>query len=287
MASDFETVKKLREATGAGIMACQKAVQEANGDYEKAFDILRKKGIAKAGSKADRDAKDGLCGYLLSGKEIAILKVACETDFVARTEKFQNLVETLLKAVIDIKTNDIEALLNANYNGQVIKDFLAENIGIIGENIVIKSAVYVSLKDSENATFYVHNKAEGKDNIGRIVVCTIADCDNAEQASGLLKNINLHIASTAPVALNESSISQDVFEREKEIYKEQIDKLNKPADIANKMLDGKIRKFYEDNVLLKQAYVFDNNIKIEDMIKQYNKENSCELKLVEFYRLAI
>ena len=287
MAGNLELVKKLREESGAGFLACQKALQEANNDYDKAYDILRKQGILKASSKTDRVASEGLVGVKMNESGIAIVKLNCETDFVAKNEKFQALLEDILFEALDNQTITIDELLSCSHNEKSIKDLITENIAIIGENIVIGEVVYKDIAEGQTASYYVHKKIDGKENMGRIVSANLSNDVINDDAKLLTKLINMHIAAMSPIALDEKSISEDILIREKNIYKEQVDKLNKPADIAEKMIEGKMRKFYEENVLLKQIFILDNKNSVENVIKEFNKKNSCNLSIISFARVAI
>ncbi len=287
MAGNLELVKKLREELGAGFLACQKALTEANGDYDKAYEILRAQGASKALSKSDRATSEGLVGVKMNDSGIAIVKLNCETDFVAKNEKFQELLDILLFEALDNQTTTIEELLTCNHNEKNLKDIITECIATIGENIVVGSVVYRDIANGQTASYYVHNKAEGKDNMGRIVSANIANDVINDDAKLLVKQINMHIAAMSPIALDESSISSEILEREKAIYQEQVSALNKPAEIAQKMVEGKMRKFYEESVLLNQMFILDNKNSVSNVIKEFNKKNNCELKLISFNRIAI
>ena len=287
MASEMELVKKLRDELGAGFMACKKALTEANGDYDKAYDILRKQGASKALSKADRVANEGLCGYAKNDVGVVVVKLNCETDFVAKNEKFQSLLDNVLSVALKNKTSSVDELLSSSDNGKSVKDIITEGIASIGENIVVSEVVYKAIANNQEASIYVHNKAENKENMGRIVTINIAEGVANDDARLLLKQINMHITAMSPIAMDESSIDSAVIEREKAIYEEQVAKLNKPAEIAQKMVEGKLRKFYEESVLLKQAFVMDNKSSVADVISKFNKDNGCQLKLLSFNRVAI
>ena len=283
----MELVKKLREASGAGILACQKALKECNDDYEKAFDLLRKQGAAKASSKADRETSEGLCCIEQNNDGYAIVKLSCETDFVAKNEKFQNLLTKITQTALSNKAEDVETLANASVDGKSVKDLITEGIASIGENIVLSNVVYRELSNGKSAVYYVHNKADNQEKMGRIVTATIAEGADKDEAKTLLKNIDMHITAMSPLGLNEESVDAEVVSREKAIYEEQVSKLNKPAEIAQKMVEGKLRKFYEESVLLKQAFVMDNKSSVADVIAKFNKDNGCQLKLLSFNRVAI
>ena len=287
MSIDIELVKKLREESGAGLGACQKALKEADNDYDKAYDILRKQGASKALSKSDRIASEGLCCIQYDETGYAVVKLNCETDFVAKNENFQNLILEITKVALRDKTISIEKLLESKSDDKTIKDLITENITKIGENLVIGSVDVYEKKDDENISYYVHNCVEGKKEIGRIVSIIVSRGEDNEESATLLKQINMHITAMSPIALSEDKIPSDVIERERAIYKEQVDKLNKPADIANKMIEGKMRKFYEESVLLKQIFVLDNKNNVANVIKNFNKEKNNNIEIVNFKRISI
>ena len=283
----MELVKKLREASGAGILACQKALKECSDDYEKAFDLLRKQGVAKASSKADRETSEGLCCIEENNNGYAIVKLSCETDFVAKNEKFQNLLSKITKTALENKSSNVEKLLDASVDGKSVKDLITEGIASIGENIVLSNVVYRELSNGKSAVYYVHNKADNQEKMGRIVTATIAEGADKDEAKTLLKNIDMHITAMSPLGLNEESVDAEVVAREKAIYEEQVSKLNKPAEIAQKMIEGKLRKFYEECVLLNQMFVLDNKNSVKNVIENFNKSNGTALKLISFDRVAI
>ena len=283
----MELVKKLREETGAGILACQKALKETSDNYEEAVDLLRKQGIAKASSKADRVASEGLCGVVSNDSGIAVVKLNCETDFVAKNEKFQGLVEKIASVALETKSKDVEQLANQTVDGKLVKDLITENIATIGENIVIGEVKVFELSSGQTANYYVHNQVEGNSKLGRIVSFVIANGAESDDAKVLLKQINMHITAMFPIALTEESVDKDVLAREKAIYEEQVAQLNKPAEISAKMVEGKIRKFFEEKVLLKQVFVMDNKRTIANVIADFNKENGSKLELIHFERISI
>ena len=284
---DLELVKKLRAETGAGVLACQKAVKEANGDYEVAVDLLRKQGAAKAVSKSDRVASEGLCCIANGASGVAIVKLSCETDFVAKNEKFLDLITLITETALKTKSQTVDDLLQQSVNGKTVKELIIDAIASIGENIVLSEVKNHTLKGDEKAIYYVHNKVSGNDNIGRIVSLTISSGCDDDSDSLLLKQINMHIAAMSPIALSEDKIPSDIIAREKSIYEEQVAQLNKPADIAAKMVEGKLRKFFEESVLLKQMFVLDNKNSVANVIANFNKENGKKLELIDFERVAI
>ncbi len=279
--SDLTLVKQLREMSGAGMMACKKALEECGDDIEKAFDFLRKSGALKAVSKADRATKEGFCCVVNNGNKVVIVKMNCETDFVAKNDKFTNLLEQSAKVALDEDIKSVEELSNR------LKDNILEQIAVLGENITIGDVKVFELGNGESFSYYVHNKADGKDNIGKIVSLIIAKDNNNEASANLLKQINMHITAMSPVSLKEEDVGKDVIERELAVYREQVAQLNKPEDIAKKMVDGKLRKFFEENILLNQVFVIDNKTKIKDVIANFNKANGVNLEILSFCRMSV
>ena len=286
MADSVELLKRLRLETGAGVCSCQKALKETNNNYDEAVALLRKQGAAKATSKADRVASDGLCGIEINQECVAIVKLCCETDFVARNEKFQSLLSNITKAALEIKESSVDELLQQSVNGQSVKDLITDCISTIGENIVLKDVKKITINSDERVSYYIHNKVQNC-NLGRIISLTVSKGCNTESSSTLLNQINMHIAAMSPIALDSSSVPADVIEREKSIYEEQVLQLNKPKEISEKMIAGKLKKFYEENVLLNQIFVIDNKTPIANVIANFNKENGENLELVSFFRISI
>ena len=283
----LELVKKLREATGVGILACQKALKETGDDYEAAIDLLRKQGIAKASSKADRETGEGLCCIATSDNGVAVVKLNCETDFVAKTEKFQSLLQKITNVALSTKSGSVEELSSQSVDGVLFGDLIKENIATIGENIILGDVKFHSLDNDKVVDYYVHNQVEGNNKMGMIVSLIVSKGCKTDEAKMLLKQVNMHIAAMSPFALTEDRMDKNILEREKAIYEEQVAQLNKPADISAKMVEGKIRKFFEEKVLLKQMFVLDNKKTVANVISDFNKSNNCELEILDFERVSI
>ncbi len=286
--SNLELLKKLREETGVGFSSCKKALEETNDDYDKAIDLLRKQGEIKAMSKSDRATTEGLCGIFKDNTGVSCVKLSCETDFVARNEKFQKLASSIAEIALKTKSSSVEELLDQkNNDGRSVKEMITENIAAIGENIVLSDVKVYTLNPGENVSYYVHNCVDGNSDLGKIISFTISKGENNDKTALLLKQINMHIVAMSPMALNENDIPSDVIAKEKAIYEEQVLKLNKPAEIAAKMVEGKIKKFYEENVLLKQIFVIDNKNPIASVIANFNKENNTNIEIVSYTRIAV
>jgi elongation factor Ts len=262
--ADLSRIKELREATGCGISDCNKALTENNGDFEKSIDWLRKKGLSSASKKASRATSEGIVAVLIESKKATIIEVNSETDFVARNEKFQNFVSKIVKEVHNFD-GDISKF-------QTLKEEEVKNqIGVIGENIQIRRFNNINVKDGIIVS-YIHNSISP--NMGKIGVLvgleTKASKDKAEE---LGKQIAMHIAAAKPDALSVDKVDPSKLNRESEILKDQARASGKPENIIDKMIEGRIRKYYEEVVLLEQLFVMDDKIKIKDLVTKFAKEN--------------
>ncbi len=262
--ADLSRIKELREATGCGISDCNKALTENNGDFEKSVDWLRKKGLSSASKKASRATSEGVVAVLIESKKATILEVNSETDFVARNEKFQNFVSKIIKEVHNFD-GDISKF-------QTLKEEEVKNqIGVIGENIQIRRFNNINVKNGIIVS-YIHNSISP--NMGKIGVLlgleTKASKDKVEE---LGKQIAMHIAAAKPDALSVDKVDPSKLNRESEILKDQARASGKPENIIDKMIEGRIRKYYEEVVLLEQLFVMDDKIKIKDLVAKFAKEN--------------
>lgn len=268
----MDIIKKLRENLGAGLMDCKKALEEANGNYDDAVKILRERGIAKAEKKSDRVASEGFVGYKLENNLVTFAEVNCETDFVSRNINFCQLCKDVI--------NKIHAK-------EDFSSLITEAVIKMGENLKIGNSAQVSL-NQENIAIYIHGQSEHDSELGRIVSAVIYKNTNPNSGhQDFAKKIAMHVAATSPLGLVESDISNDIIEREKEIYLTQIKESGKPEEIAQKMLIGKVRKFYEENLLLEQIFVIDNKTKIKDAIANFNKSQQDTLEVVKFIRFEV
>jgi elongation factor Ts len=278
---DLSLIKKLRETTGCGIGDCSKAINENNGDFEKAIDWLRKKGLSSAAKKNGRVAAEGLvainttdnCGY--------IIEINSETDFVSKNSDFQNLVLNIIKNASDNKVNDIENLQNLTLkDGKKTSEEIAEKVGIIGENIVLRRFSRIETSKGVVAG-YVHNAISS--NMGKIGVLVALETNaNDNLSMELGKKIAMHIAAAKPEFLSIEAVNKDKLNREIEILKEQSKTSGKPDSIIEKMVEGRIRKFYEEVVLLEQFFVMDDTMKIKDLLTQFKKDNNEDIKIKAF-----
>ncbi|MBN9333548.1 translation elongation factor Ts [Devosia sp.] len=279
-------VKQLRDSTGVGMMDCKKALAETNGDMEAAVDWLRTRGLAKAAKKADRVAAEGLVGVATSGTKAAVVEVNSETDFVARNEQFQNIVGTVAKLALDAD-GDVAKLAEMPFPGagHSVQAELTEAIAKIGENMNLRRTVTLSVTDGVVES-YVHNAVKGGLGKMGILVALESTGDKAALAA-LGKQLAMHIAATNPLAIDPSELDQEVVARERSIILEQVKESGKPAEIAEKMVEGRLRKYYEEVTLLAQTFVIDGETKVADAIKNAEKEVGAPVKLTKFVRYAL
>ena len=275
-------VKDLRTKTSAGMMDCKKALVEANGDEEKAIEVLRKKGLANADKKGDRNAAEGVVNVTISDdyKTATISEINCETDFVAKNADFQEFVTATTEQIQKTEPVDVEALLNGEFKGAKFEEELKTIIAKIGENIVVRR--FTTIKADENGVVngYVHMG-------GKVGVVVAAACDKPETAEAvkeILRDIAMHAAAMSPKYLNPESIPAEDLEKEKEIAKAQLEKEGKPANIIEKIIPGKIKRFESDNCLTKQAFVKDDKKTVEQVLADAAKAVNGEAKLVEYVR---
>ncbi len=279
-------VRDLREKTGAGMMDCKKALVEAGGDIESAVDWLRKKGLAAAAKKAGRAAAEGLVAVSLDGSRGAIVEVNSETDFVARNETFQGFATTTAKLALDVG-GDIEKLKSADYPGagHAVAEELTNLIAKIGENINLRRAATISV-DHGVVAGYVHNQVvPGAGRMG--VLVGIESDGDAERVMAFGKQLAMHIAAAQPRFLAISDVDADSLDRERAVLTEQASDSGKPEDIIAKMVEGRLRKFYEDVVLLEQVYVIDAETKVAKAIDRAAKEIGAPIAVSGFVRFAL
>jgi elongation factor Ts len=280
------TVKELRDKTGAGMMDCKAALNETNGDMEAAVDWLRAKGLAKAAKKAGRVAAEGLIGLAAKDTEGALVEVNSETDFVARNDKFQELVRTIAADALVAK-GDAEKLAQSGYGGgkTSVADQLKEMIGSIGENMSLRRSAYLSVKHGAVAS-YMHNVlAPGLGKIGVIVALESTGAADALKAFG--KQVAMHIAAANPQAIDVASLDPAFVERERAVLTEQAKESGKPAPVIEKMVEGRLRKFYEEVVLLSQAFVHDPETTVSKALAEAEKTAGAPIKVTGFYRFAL
>lgn len=279
-------VKDLRTRTGAGMMDCKKALIETDGDLEAAVDWLRTKGLAAAAKKSGRVAADGLVGVVAGGTSGALVEVNSETDFVARNELFQDFVARV--AGLALATGeDVEALKAADFpgTGRTVAEEVTHLIATIGENMTIRRAARLTVGAGLVGS-YVHNAAAA--GVGKIGVLVALESTAGEAVlEPLAKHIAMHVAATAPQALDVDSLDPAAVEREKTVLAEQARESGKPEAIIGKMIEGRLRKFYEEVVLLRQVSVVDGENRIEQVVEQAAKAAGTGIRLTGFARFAL
>jgi elongation factor Ts len=275
MAISAQDVNKLRQMTGAGMMDCKKALTEADGDFDKAIEILRKKGQKVSASRSDRDAKEGSVFVKTSAdnKTAALIALNCETDFVAKNEEFQNLGNLIATTAFEQKAADKEALLNIKVDGLSLNDKIVELVGKIGEKIEVSEYI---LMTGEAVIPYIHAGSK----LGVLVSLTGV---NGKDVTDAGKDVGMQIAAMNPVAIDEKQVDKTIIEKELEIAKAQILAEGKPENMVEKIAAGKLNKFFKDNTLLPQAFVKDNS----KTIAQYLDSVSKGMTVADFKRVSI
>jgi elongation factor Ts len=257
MAITAQMVKDLREKTGAGMMDCKTALQENNGDLEAAIDWLRAKGVAKAVKKSDRVASEGLVCVAGSGNEAVVVEVNSETDFVARNEQFQALVSAIAEAALSTD-GSLEAVKAADCGGKPVEQAVSDAIATIGENMTLRRSAKIG------------------------VLVGLKSTGDAEKLTALGRQIAMHVAAANPLALDVDSLDQATVERERAVFAEQARDSGKPENIIEKMVEGRMRKFYEESVLLKQVFVIDGERSIEKVLADAEGDVGAPVALADY-----
>ena len=271
-------IKKLRELTGVGFKDCKIALDETKGDIEKSIEFLRKKGIAKASKKMSRTASEGLILVTEQNGEISIIEINSETDFVAKNDDFIKFCKETSSINFKVKS-DLEKLNNFKMqDGLFVKDSLVNLISKIGEKITIRRARFIDKKDGFNY-YYVHTSLEK--NIGKIISIVKLNNENKELGS----KIAMHIAASNPLAIDRKGIDQKIIDKELEIIKAEITNSGKPADMVEKIANGKINKFLDDNSLLSQIWIMDPKKKVKDILKETS--TSDPIKVLDFVKYKV
>ncbi len=280
MAITAQMVKELREKTGVGMMDCKTALKETDGDMEGAVDWLRAKGLAKAAKKAGRVAAEGLIAIAGSGGSAAMVELNSETDFVSRNDQFQALVRRVADAAL---TTDgaTESVLKAGIEGgSSVEAAVTDAVATIGENMNLRRAAKLSVDDGVVAS-YVH--AAVSPGLGKIgVIVGLSSSGDKEKLSALGRQIAMHIAAASPLAVDADGIDAETVKRERAVFAEQARESGKPDNIIEKMVDGRMRKFYEESVLLKQAFIMDTERSVEAVLKDSAKDVGAPVTVTEF-----
>ena len=278
-------VKELREKSGAGMMDCKKALAETNGDMEAAIDWLRTKGLATAAKKSGRVASEGLVAFSVDGTTGAVVELNAETDFVARNTEFQEFASTL--ASLSLSADDIDGLSGLDYpgTGRNVAEELTHKIATIGENMSLRRMAKLSV-NSGAIVSYMHNAtAPGLGRIG--VLVALESTADAGVLEGLGKQIAMHIAATSPASLSIEDLDEEAVAREREVLIEQAKASGKPQEIAEKMVQGRMKKYYQEVVLLEQTSVIDGETRIADVVANTGKEAGADIALTAFVRFNL
>ena len=280
--SDIAKVKQLRQSTGAGFKDCNAALKESNGDLEKAAEILRVKGIAKASKKMSRDAKEGVVVINGNDDKTSLIEINCETDFVAKNEDFLSFVKEL--GIINNKcSSDLNKLNNFNMsNGKIVQDNLVALIAKIGEKITIGKSKTIENSNTQN---FIYQHSVINENVSKLgVVVSLEASDKGDKFKTFGKQLSMHIAASNPIAIHSDEIQQKIIDKEQELISEELKNSGKSAELAKKISLGKINKFKEDNSLMTQDWVIEPKKKVKDIISEINIPN---LKIKEFTRIKI
>ncbi|MEQ8401462.1 MAG: translation elongation factor Ts [Roseitalea porphyridii] len=279
-------VKQLRELTGAGMMDCKKALEETGGDLDAAVDWLRTKGIAKAEKKSGRTAAEGLIGVASAGASAVVVEVNSETDFVARNDAFQALVADIARVALDTD-GSVEAVAAAPYPGadKTVEQAIKDAVATIGENMSLRRSAKVSVGSGTVAT-YMHNAV--KTDLGKLGVLVAVETEGDADAAGAIgRQIAMHVAATNPMAIDVDDLDPAAIERERAIFSEQAKASGKPENIIEKMVEGRLRKFYEEVCLLKQSFVINPDLTVEQALKEAEKDIGAPAKVTAFERFAL
>ena len=261
-------VKDLREKTGAGMMDCKKALVETNGDMDKAIDYLREKGISKAAKKAERIAAEGLSNIYINGNKAVVVELNSETDFVAKNSEFKELLDKIGNAILDNNCEDMESALNAKCGDETVNELIVNATAKIGEKISLRRFKIVTKNDDEVFGAYLHMG-------GRISSLTIVKGDNEEVA----KDVAMQAAAMRPLYVNIAGVPEADLEHEKSVIKEQVINEGKKLEFADKIVEGRINKFYEETVLEEQAFIKDGGVKVREYLAN---NNSSLLDLIRY-----
>ena len=278
-------VKELRDKTGAGMMDCKTALAETNGDFEQAVDWLRKKGLAKAARKAGRTAAEGLVGIATQTDCGAIVEVNSETDFVARGAEFQNYVRKAARQALD-EEGELERLLMSPFDsGQTMAEALTTLVAKIGENMSVRRSAGLAVSPGVVAS-YIHNAVAP--DLGKIgVLVALESSGDIEALLRLGKQLAMHVAAANPLALTPDAVPEETVARERAIYEDQARQSGKPENVVAKMVDGRMRKFYEENVLLSQIFVVDGETPVAKVLEKAAGEAGAPVRITGFVRFAV
>jgi len=284
MAITAQLVKQLRDKTGAGMMDCKKALIEADADFEKAIEILRKKGASVAAKRAERTASEGIVLTKMSddSSKGIMVEVNCETDFVAKSDDFVNFANFVLEAVIANEPKDVESLLALSHDNKSVQEELTNIIGKIGEKIEI-SRFTINTADDGILVDYIHHGSK----LGVLIRVDNVTSDGKDEMHSFAKDIAMQVAAMKPSYVTREDVPEETLSKEKEIYKEVAKKEGKPEHILDKIAEGKLNKFFQENCLIEQASIKDNSKSVGEMLKDFNQKFSSESKIKLFHRFHL
>ena len=280
--TDIDKIKKLRQSTGAGFKDCNSALKESNGDLDKASEILRIRGVAKASKKMSRNANEGVIVISGDTNKSSLIEVNCETDFVARNGEFINFVKELSEINNNCSSNLEELNNSIMQNNKTVKDNLVDLISKIGEKITIGN---VKTIENVNSKIFIYQHSVIVDNVSKLgVVVSLETIEKSEKLNSFGKQLSMHIAASNPLAINSNEIKEEIIDKEKELISEELKNSGKPDEIIKKISLGKINKFKEENSLMTQDWVMEPKKKVKEIISEMNIK---DLKIKEFMRLKI
>lgn len=277
-------VKTLRDQTGAGMMDCKRALSDAGGDLQKAGELLRERGLAKAVKREGRATSEGAIAVATSGAAGGVVELACETDFVAKTDDFQALARALAEAVAaDPRLDGVEALSGASIGGEPVKEKIAAAIGKMGENIVLRRAAHLTVGGAGATAGYVH--AGGK--LG--VLVALGSNVDAGKLAGLGRDVAMHVAAAdpSPVAIDRSGVPAELVEKERAIFRAQAEQSGKPAAVLDKIVEGRVARYYSEVCLLQQPFVKDPDKTVGDLLREAGKQLGGEVAVTAFVRFKL
>ena len=281
-----KTVKDLREKTGVGMMECKKALEETGGDLEKAIDELRKKGLAKAAKKSGRAASEGVIVLSKEGNKATLSEVNSETDFAAKSEGFQEIARNVSEKALEVFSSLEDVLKATLRDAKTVKESITEAVAVIGENLNLRRVSNLELHGNGVIATYIHNViAADMGKIGAVVA--LESEGDKEQLEQFGKQLAMHITAAKPEALNIEDIDAEKVAKEREIFKEQALASGKPANIVDKMVEGRVRKYYGEVVLLEQVFVIDGKISVKDAIANAEKEIGSPIKVTGYEYLVL
>ena len=286
MSDDLKLVKELRDKTGAGFLDCKEALANNEGNLDNAIDFLRKKGLAKASKKSSREANEGAVGFFENKNIGVLIKVNSETDFAAKGDTFLDFIDYLGNTILDYNNPDLnlENFLNSENSGKTIKEKVDEMIAKIGENIIISDLRIFDTSENKSS-YYVHNSY--RKNIGKIIsFLKYSSNSDDESIKNFAKNLCMHIAALKPEALDVNSLDQKTVDKELNIQKELILNSGKPENVIDKILEGKMKKFYSEVTLLNQSFVLDPDKSVKDIINNDYKNINFDIKMFNFISLT-